>query len=142
MWNKIIIALGLLALCVACNPSEPDPEAAAKLGPAQEIERDLPPATAAPRYVGLWAASEALCVDPAWTFRAEGVSTQGEVSCTFDRVSETSSGYEIAATCYAEAPPAPYTIQLAFAESAQAMLVTGGPWAGQTGLVFCAPLAE
>lgn len=137
-----ILAFVAIAALAACNPSAPDPEAAAELGPAVELERTLPEETSAPRFVGKWAVSQDLCADPAWTFRPDGVSTQGEVSCNFDTVTETSSGYQIAATCYAEAPPAPYEIQLAFAESAQAMLLTGGPWSGQTGLVYCGPLTE
>lgn len=136
---RTILPVAALLALVACGPSEapPDPDAAAKLGPAEPLERSLPPASASPRYVGVWAVSEALCAQGAWTIREDGLSTAGEVSCTFNRVSEIPSGYEIAATCYAEGPPEPHTIQFAFAESAQALLVTGGPWAGPTGLVHC-----
>jgi hypothetical protein len=138
---RILFAFAALTLA-ACNPSAPDPDAAAKLGPAESLERTLPAEGDAPRYVGLWAVARDNCPDAAWTFRADGISTKGEVSCTFNNVAETETGYAIDATCTAEGPPAPHQIQLAFAESARAMLLTGGPWAGEsTGLVYCGPLA-
>jgi hypothetical protein len=52
----------------------------------------------------------------------------------------TDRGYDIQAQCTAEAPPAPYEIQLSFAESARAMMIAGGPWQQGTALVFCASL--
>jgi len=98
-----------------------------------------PPSADTPRYVGLWAASADGCADPAWRFEERGVSTQGEVSCSFTNVSIVETGYAIDATCTAEAPPAPYRIQLSFAESARAMMITGGPWDSPPALVYCAP---
>ena len=66
-------------------------------------------------------------------------AARGEVSCDFRNVRLTDNGYEIDAMCTAEAPPAPYTIQLSFAESARAMMTTGAPWAA-TSLVYCGAL--
>ena len=53
----------------------------------------------------------------------------------------TTTGYAIAATCHAEGDTQDYTLQIAFAESARAMMLTGGPWMGESrGLIYCAPL--
>jgi hypothetical protein len=138
-----LIAAGIIvAYLVSCSPPEaeppPDPDAAAQVGEAQQLPRSLPP-PGADRYVGLWADSEAGCADPAWRFEAQRVTTQGEVSCAFNNVQMTDTGYLIQATCTAEGPPTPQEIQLSFAESARAMMVSGGPWA-PIGLTYCGPL--
>jgi hypothetical protein len=99
----------------------------------------LPPADAAARYVGLWAADVKACADPPWRFEPRRLTTKGEVSCAFDEVHRAPGGYDIAATCTAEAPPKAYTLKLRFAESAKAMLVDGGPFAEPVGLVWCGP---
>lgn len=130
-----IVALAVGACTEQAEPP-PDPEAAAQVGPAEALPRALPPLGETPRYVGTWATSAEGCSVPAWTFEARAVHTQGEVSCTFNTVSMTNAGYEITASCTAEAPPAPYTIQLSFAESARAMMLSGGPWAA-TSLIYC-----
>lgn len=112
------------------------------MGPAEPLPRTLPPPSeTAPRYVGLWAASAEGCSEPAWRFEADRVTTRGEVACSFENVTLTQTGYEIAASCTAEAPPAPYTIHLSFAESARAMMVSGAPWAA-TSLVYCGALSS
>ena len=67
--------------------------------------------------------------------------TTGEVGCDFNTISMTTTGYAIAATCQAEGDTQDYTLQIAFAESARAMMLTGGPWMGESrGLIYCAPL--
>jgi hypothetical protein len=78
-----------------------------------------------------------LCRDGAWTFGARSLVTAGEVSCEFKTVTPTPSGYEIAAVCRAEGPPKAARLDLTFAESARAMFVKGGPFAGETGLIWC-----
>lgn len=131
----------VLALLVACaDPAEPppDPDAAEQVGEAERLPRTLPPPTEErPRYVGLWAASAEGCAEPAWRFRADGVSTMGEVSCSFDTVTIVPTGYQIASTCHAEGDVTRNTIELSFAESARAMMVSGGPWASPIGLTYC-----
>lgn len=100
----------------------------------------LPPANGAtPRYVGRWAATEQLCASGAWRFYATHLETAGEVSCTYNRVDKVPGGYDLHATCTAEAPPAPDLIKLRFAESAQAMLVESKTLKS-TGLIYCGPL--
>jgi hypothetical protein len=141
---RIVVAAVIVAYLVSCSPPQaeppPDPDAAAQVGEAQLLPRTLPaPSVDTPRYVGLWAASEDGCADPAWRWEAERVTTQGEVSCSFNDVQMTNTGYTIQATCTAEGPPTPQQIQLSFAESARAMLVDGGPWT-PVGLVYCGPL--
>ncbi len=128
------------AACTEATEPPPDPEAAAQVGEVHALPRTLPPPSeTAPRFVGLWATSAEGCVEPAWRFEAARVTTRGEVSCAFQNVAQTQAGYELAATCTAEAPPAPYTITLSFAESARAMMISGGPWMA-TSLVYCGPL--
>ncbi len=137
-----VVCLGIAL--TACGPAavqETDPEAAAQIGEAQSLERAaLPAASTEPRYVGLWGASADTCAETAWTIRADSLSTPGEVSCTFDQVSEIPAGYDIQATCTAEGPPESYRMQFSFAESAQALLIAGGPWAAPTALVHCGAL--
>ncbi|MBC7768465.1 MAG: hypothetical protein H7124_06740 [Phycisphaerales bacterium] len=138
---QIALAPALIAALLACTETAeppPDPAAAAQVGDAQPLPHTLPPpAEAQPRYVGLWATSAQGCAEPAWSFRADGVSTLGEVSCSFENVGRTSTGYEVTATCDAEGTQSRHTMQFSFAESAQAMMISGGPWAGATSLVHC-----
>lgn len=106
----------------------------------QTLPNTLPaPSADQPRFVGLWAATAEGCANPAWRFHADQVSTAGEVSCSFRSVRQTQTGYDIDALCTAEAPPRDYKIQIGFAESARAMMLTGGPWSA-SGLVYCGPL--
>lgn len=100
----------------------------------------LPPASgAAPRYVGRWATTEQLCASGAWRFYATHLETAGEVSCSYNRVDRAPGGYDLHATCTAEAPAAPDLIKLRFAESAQAMLVESKTLKS-IGLIYCGPL--
>lgn len=99
-------------------------------------------AAAAPEYIGLWAASQELCVEPAWRFSAEEVSTLGEVHCAFTQISRDGDRYAIEAMCTAEAPPAPYVLALDVSQAPRNLTVSGGPWMGSTQLVFCAPLTD
>jgi hypothetical protein len=94
----------------------------------------------APRFVGLWAVSEALCAEPAWRFAPREVSTLGEVHCEFTEITPNGDRYAISGMCTAEAPPAPYAIELAVSENPRVMIVSGGPWAAPTRLIYCAPL--
>lgn len=144
MKRQFVFAVVAASLAtMACNPpapadSAPDPSAAAQVGPAERLPRTLPaPSATTPRFVGEWAVSADGCTAPPWHWTAQGVSTEGEVSCTFSKIDMTPTGYNIDASCSAEAPPAPYQIQLAFAESARAMMVSGGPWEGPISLIYC-----
>jgi hypothetical protein len=139
----------LAFMLAACERAAPPPEAAQESAPAAGVQAagpqpaagkpgsSLPPRSAPYRYVGRWAVSEAACQHEAWKFEERKLVTAGEVACTFDRVERTAAGYDIAATCTAEAPPAGYHLVLAFAESARAMLVQGGPFGGPVGLIWC-----
>ncbi|WP_119461406.1 hypothetical protein [Rhodospirillaceae bacterium SYSU D60014] len=123
--SLLVAALMLVAGCEG-------PEGGASAPTAQSA----PASDAQPFFVGRWAATEAMCGDAAWSFTPDGLSTPGEVSCTFSQVTATPEGYDIAATCWAEGPPEPEHIQLSYAESARAMLVEGGPF-NPVGLVAC-----
>jgi len=106
---------------------------------ASALPQTLPAPGQPPRFVGMWAVDQRLCAQPAWRFEADEVSTQGEVHCDFNRVLPVPTGYSVQASCTAEGPPAPYEIEFSFAESARAMMISGGPWAHAT-LVYCGPL--
>jgi hypothetical protein len=142
---RIIAAALIVIYLVSCSPPEveppPDPNAAVQLGEAEQLPGVLPPPSEErPRYVGRWAAAALGCEQPAWRFEEQRVSTAGEVSCEFNNVQMTPTGYTIQATCTAQAPPTQETIQLSFAESARAMMVAGGPWSESIGLTYCGPL--
>ncbi len=141
--SRLAAAATSVAL-IACTDEvapEPDPEAAAQIGPAEALPQTLPPPNESqPRFVGLWATTQNGCTAPPWEFRADGVSTQGEVSCDFTNLRMTETGYVVSAICHAEGDVSAHDIQFSFAESARAMMVSEGPWAGPTSLVYCAPL--
>ncbi len=139
-WATAAIFLTL----AACGPTEPqvktpDPEAAAALGPAEDLEAELPPPDGELRFVGNWATTADQCGSPPWHFTSGGVSTQGHVSCSFDTVTPIPGGYDVSATCHAEGAETRDRIQLTFAEAAQSMMVAGGPWVAGIGLVHCGP---
>mgnify|MGYP006908433096 CR=1 FL=1 len=143
LMRTLVLAAALsLAACERQEPGivDPDPDAAEQVGHAEPLPRDLPPPGDTPRYVGVWAAASLGCEVPAWRWEENRVSTQGEVSCEFNDVELTPTGYTIQAACTAQAPHTQETIQLSFAESARAMMVSGGPWQGEIGLTYCGPL--
>ena len=123
MIRKLLAATPFLSavLLAACQAEAPPPG-----GPGGET----------PFYVGRWAAEASYCAAGAWVFTATTLNTAGEVSCTFNTITPTTTGYTIQATCTAEAPPAPATLRLSYAQSAQALLVEGGPFA-PIGLIRC-----
>jgi hypothetical protein len=134
------ISVALIA-CTDPGVTHPDPVAAEQVGEAEALPQTLPPPSATtPRYVGLWATAQAGCENPAWRWRERHVSTQGEVSCDFNDVRLTNTGYAIAATCHAEGNTTTHNMQISFAESARAMMVSDGPWSGPTSLMYCGPL--
>lgn len=138
-----VISIALIACTDSAPVSEPDPEAAAQVGEAQPLPNALPaPNAATPRFVGVWAHTSVGCEVPAWTFRADSLSTQGEVSCSFNDVQMTETGYAIQATCHAEGVTTQHQMQLSFAESARAMMVAGGPWDEAPSLVYCGPVPQ
>ena len=137
---RAAVAACSVALIACADPAEPepDPAAGAQIGAAERLPHTLPaPGEDSPRYVGLWATTAQGCSNPAWRFERDGISTQGEVSCEFNSVRMSAAGYEIAATCHAQAPATQHNIQISFAESAGAMMLTGGPWDPAPSLVYC-----
>jgi hypothetical protein len=60
----------------------------------------------------------------------------GGIALHLSKVTAVPGGYDIAASCTAEAPAKAETIKLRFAESAQAMLFESDAIA-DTGLVYC-----
>lgn len=129
MFRPVLLAALALA---ACGPPATD---------AAPTGEPTAPAAEAARYVGRWAARPELCRDGAWRFEARRVATAGEVTCDFDRVSPTASGYEIEARCTAEGASSPQTFTLTMTDPAapETMTVAGGPWSGATTLALCPP---
>jgi hypothetical protein len=97
---------------------------------------DLPAPGPLPRFVGKWAANQKSCDSAAWQFTQTTLRTPAGSSCSFEQVTQVPGGYDVKATCTAEGPAAPDTLQIRFAESAKAMLFSSKTIA-DTGLVFC-----
>ena len=129
----------LMTPVISASTATPAPSPAPSV--ATESGR-LPPADGAqPRYIGRWAATKQLCGSGAWRFYATHLKAAGEVSCSYHRVDQVLGGYDLHATCTAEAPAAPDLIKLRFAESAQAMLVDSRTLKS-IGLIYCGPLMD
>ena len=96
----------------------------------------LPPANAALRFVGTWAASQAECTSKPWVFTEKELAGAGAPKCSIYKVSKAPGGYDIAATCPAKEPVHTDLIRLRFAESAGAMLVESNA-IPPTGLIYC-----
>lgn len=147
MMRRLVFALAAaLAACgqSSAPPAETpiDPAAAAQVaGKIQPLGHTLPPVSQRPRFVGAWSTTGEGCSAPAWTINAGGMHTQGEVSCSFTNVSEIPAGYAVDAACTAEGAQTQHHMQFTFAESAQAMMIAGGPWSPEPGLVYCGPAA-
>ncbi len=91
------------------------------------------PEQASYRFIGRWAADVRSCDAAAWTFASDRLRSADGKNCRFTDVREAAGGYDIAARC---APGGNDTIEIRFAESARAMLITS-PVVGDAGLVRC-----
>ncbi|HEX5236858.1 MAG TPA: hypothetical protein VFW39_00115 [Sphingomicrobium sp.] len=96
----------------------------------------LPPANAAMRYVGTWAATKAECKSKPWRLTVKSLDVTGGAKCSFYNVAKAPGGYDVAAQCPTKKPVHTDLIKLRFAESAGAMLVESNAIA-PTGLVYC-----
>ena len=116
----------------------PDLNASVALDQLERLDNHLPPplTQGPPRFVGRWAAEEALCGRSAWHFTEEGLRTPAGSVCRFETVTEVAGGYSIAARCTAEGPERADRLEIRFAESAQAMLFDSQSVAA-AGLVRC-----
>jgi len=147
---RLVLLIASLGILFACDrpvptgePSGPvasgraDSNNAVTGGEAKAVQAgDLPSPGPQPRFVGNWAANEKSCQSAAWQFTATTLRTPAGSSCKFEQVTEVPGGYDVKATCTAEAPPAADTLQIRFAESAKAMLFDSKTIAS-TGLVYC-----
>lgn len=124
---------------VNVTTAEPAPPA-----PQADIDASLAPLGADPprplaereRFVGRWAADEAMCARAAWRFDADRLETPAGSVCRFTEVREVPGGYDIAARCTAEAPERDDILKLRFPESAGGMLFESESIA-DAGLVRC-----
>jgi hypothetical protein len=121
----------------ATNDSAPaDDSADDSEGADDQAGTSLPPPGDGLRFVGQWASKAENCGDLAWRFTADRLETPAGSVCTFTDVKAVPGGYDIAASCTAEAPPRDDTLEIRFAESAKAMLFESNTIA-DAGLVFC-----
>ena len=118
-----VLMLALTAYIAACGAEEPAAAPKPVAAPS-----NVPPQAAAPAYVGRWAATPDLCADGAWVFQRDGLSTAGEVTWGFEGVAALDDGYEIAATCTAQAPPQAHRLNLSLSADGRTMRVRGGPF--------------
>lgn len=140
MTDLRIAVLALVLLLTACGeprrsetPSEPPsaPPPAASAPPRAEPSKPEP----ATFYVGRWAASQEQCATEPWTFTRASLQA-AEGTCTFDEVAAIPTGFSLKGTCQWQNAQVPADIKVAFAQSAQALLVSGRP-VGDVGLTAC-----
>jgi hypothetical protein len=113
------------------NDMKPTPDPA-----SEDPVGTLPPAGQGLRFVGRWAAEADLCSTTAWRFTRDSLRTPAGSACAFTKVTPVAGGYDIAATCTAEGPPASDVLEIRFAESARAMLFESDSIA-DAGLIYC-----
>jgi hypothetical protein len=142
------LLLGTAVLLAACGQNTPSSETklAANEVPAMNEAQatptapastsSLPPASAALRFVGRWATSQANCASKPWLFTADRLTATDGPHCSIYKVTNMAGGYDLAAECPAKVPDHSDLIKLRFAESAQAMLVESNAIAPM-GLVYC-----
>jgi hypothetical protein len=124
------------APAVEANAAGASSNAGAAAAPAGNQLGTLPPANAALRFVGTWAANQASCASKPWRFTAKELTATDGPHCTFYKVSKIAGGYDIAAECPTKEPVHTDLIKLRFAESARAMLVESNA-ISPMGLVYC-----
>lgn len=129
-----LLAAAALAGCDQIPDRQAPPPAPAAAAPV--AQPTAPPDPADLFFVGRWATGPDLCDDGAWVITAQELRTAGEVACKFQRLTKTPAGYEVPATCWAEGPPREHRLQFAYAQSAQALLISEGPFA-DAGLIRC-----
>lgn len=138
--NEVRQAQGGSGEAVQAGP-DPDMNATMALDQLADTNNHLPPADAELRFVGRWAANEALCARSAWEFTPDGLRTPAGSVCRFRQVRAVAGGYDIDSSCTAEGPEEEDVLNIRFAESARAMLFDSRTVAG-TGLVYCAAGTE
>lgn len=138
---KRVLWTTLLLLAACERQAEAPPAPASAEPPPAPAATPAPPAEAAAFYVGRWAAKPELCADGAWVITERGIDTAGEVSCRFEAPPAGPGPIEVDAICTAEGPPKRWRLRLAYAQSAQALLVENGPFA-DIGLIRCPAPAQ
>ena len=130
---RLGFASAALLVLAACDggtvPASPDgpirseetvPNATAPGSPAEEGQSTE--ADPGLRFVGDWAANAGACETAAWKFTDTMVSTPAGSTCSFNKVEEVAEGYDIEATCTAEAPPTSDMLKVRLAEEAGSMV--------------------
>lgn len=133
--------IGVILLLSACGQPA---QQARREPPAADLssQRPVRPATPTPElepkpafYIGRWATSVSACANQAWTFG--DTSLKGpDGDCAFVDVMTVPTGFRMAGTCRWDGVERPADVSLAYAQSAQALLISGTPL-GEVGLVAC-----
>lgn len=131
--SPVVLTLLLLAACTR-EPAEPSPVESST--PTPQAPAASTQADSKPFFVGRWASEVANCRNAEWMIREDGLETPGHVVCRFERVTRTPRGFEAQSTCTAEGPPAQWTLQFSYAESARALLIEDAPF-DDVGLIRC-----
>lgn len=97
---------------------------------------DLPRESEPLRFLGTWAADEKSCRSAAWRFTPTTLQTPAGADCSFNRVTEVHSGYDIQATCTVQGRPRSDTLKLRFSVLVKAMLLESRTL-GDAPLVYC-----
>jgi hypothetical protein len=119
-----LLAVGGCGRREAAAPPREPAQPAARAGAAEPLF-----------FVGRWAAKPELCRDAAWVVTARELHAPGGVSCRLG-APQGAGPVEVDATCAAGGPPKAWRLRFAYAQSARALLVEGGPFA-DAGLVRC-----
>jgi|GEM_PF-1386619 len=133
--SSIFLSPLMLALAACGQPVAPptEPPKAENPGPP------LTPNPMPPSYIGRWAATIDQCQTGAWVFTDKGLTTAGEVSCTFSQVTPNETGWIAEGACTAQAPAAPASLVLNTTRGggARTLAVSGGPFTSSQVLAAC-----
>ncbi|GEM_PF-1260160 len=126
---RLALPLALLPLAVACQNQSG--------APGNEAAGNVAAQAAAPKmvYEGQWAADAALCKSAVWTIQAHALHAPDGSTCQFEDVSGTGP-VSVRAQCTMAGRQSAQTLSMAYAESAQALLIEGAPF-GHVALVSC-----
>jgi hypothetical protein len=144
---RLALCLAAAVALVGCGDQQPAREPGGPLQTGNKVTNstrpaepakagELPTPGAGPRFFGQWAADHVKCNSDPWLFTETSLHTPAGSTCSFNRVTEVPGGYDIQATCTAEAPPTSDTLQIRFDEPAKKMLFESETIASSP-LTFC-----
>ncbi|MEI9963914.1 MAG: hypothetical protein WDM92_03660 [Caulobacteraceae bacterium] len=132
------------AMLAACS-GKPEPSlgaSIAEMAPSPSLSAAA--AGQPPAFVGVWAASTHACGSKTWTFTVDRLEAPGGLSCSFDRASPSSAGYEVDGICSVGKAVSPTRLDftLSGAGGVRSLTISGGPFAEPVALARCDGLKE